>query len=288
MMQTVNRLLPWVHYPFVMISVFAMFAWLQLHGASIVLSTYVPVLFAAGAVTILELAFPHRTAWRPPAEEIRTDLVFMTFIQLALPPLVSFLFVYLLIEPARALDLPIAALWPHSWPIWMQAVLMVLAVDLLRYWLHRFAHENDTLWRLHSVHHSVEQLYWLNTARFHPVEKALQMCLDSLPFLLMGVHEQVLALYYIAYAANGFFQHCNIHLHYGVLNYVVGSAESHRWHHSRVPRESNANYGNTVIIWDLVFGTWFLPKDREIQDLGLQDRAYPRSFLGMMRAPFKR
>ena len=53
-------------------------------------------------------------------------------------------------------------------------------------------------------------------------------------------------------------------------------------------RESNANYGNTVIVWDLVFGTWFLPKDREIQDLGLQDRAYPRSFLGMMRAPFKR
>ena len=99
---------------------------------------------------------------------------------------------------------------------------MVLVVDLLRYWLHRAAHENDTLWRLHSVHHSVEQLYWLNTARFHPIEKTLQMCLDSLPFLLMGVDEQVLALYYIAYATNGFFQHCNISLRYGLLNYIVG------------------------------------------------------------------
>jgi len=165
---------------------------------------------------------------------------------------------------------------------------MVLAVDLLRYWLHRFAHENDTLWRLHSVHHSVEQLYWLNTARFHPIEKTLQMSLDSLPFLLLGVHEQVLALYYIAYAANGFFQHCNVHVRYGPLNYIVGSAETHRWHHSRVPRESNANYGNTVIVWDLVFGTWFLPKDREIQDLGLQERDYPKTFLGLMRAPFRR
>ena len=73
------------------------------------------------------------------------------------------------------------------WPIWIQAVLMVLVVDFLRYWLHRAAHQNDTLWRLHSVHHSVEQLYWLNTARFHPLEKALQMSLDSLPFLLMQV-----------------------------------------------------------------------------------------------------
>ena len=53
-------------------------------------------------------------------------------------------------------------------------------------------------------------------------------------------------------------------LRYGPLNYIVGSAETHRWHHSRVPRESNANYGNTVIVWDLVFGTWFLPREREI------------------------
>ena len=287
-MQSVKRLLPWIHYPLVMIAVFAMFAWLQSQGVSLIASTYLPVLFAAAAVTILELAFPNRTSWRPPAAEIKTDLVFMTTIQLALPPLVSFLFVYLLIEPARALDLPGTGLWPHGWPIWIQAILMVLTVDLLRYWLHRFAHENDTLWRLHSVHHSVEQLYWLNTARFHPIEKTLQMSLDSLPFLLLGVHEQVLALYYIAYAANGFFQHCNVHVRYGPLNYIVGSAETHRWHHSRVPRESNANYGNTVIVWDLVFGTWFLPKDREIQELGLQERDYPKTFLGLMRAPFRR
>src|SRR5262249_28002649 len=150
--------------------------------------------------------------------EVTTDLTFMTVVQLAVPPLVSFLFAYALIGPARALNLPFTALWPHGWPLWSQAVLMVLAVDLLRYWLHRAAHENDTLWRLHSVHHSVEQLYWLNTARFHPLEKGLQMLLDSVPFVIMGVDARVLALYYIAYSTNGFFQHCNIALRYGFLN----------------------------------------------------------------------
>ena len=116
----------------------------------------------------------------------------------------------------------------------------------------------------------------------------LQMVLDSLPFLLMQVDARVLALYYIAYATNGFFQHCNIRLRYGVLNYIVGSAETHRWHHSRIPRESNANYGNTIIIWDLLFGTWYLPRERESTELGLQDAAYPKSFLMLMRAPFRR
>lgn len=254
----------------------------------LVVSTYVPVLFVAAVVAWLERRLPNREEWRPDTREVGTDLAFMVVVQLACPPLVGFLFAYLLIGPARAMNLPFAGVWPHQWPIWLQAILMVLAVDFLRYWMHRAAHENETLWRLHAVHHSVEQLYWLNTARFHPIEKALQMCLDSLPFLLMGVHDTVLALYYIAYATNGFFQHCNIRLRYGILNYVVGSAETHRWHHSREPGEANANYGNTVIIWDLLFGTWFLPRQRNVAELGLREREYPKSFLGLMRAPFGR
>jgi len=283
-----DKLLPSIHYPAAMVAVFSLFAVLQGAGMPLVVSTYVPVLSLAAVVTWLERLRPNREEWRPPTREVGTDLGFMVAVQLALPPLVGFLFAYALIEPARSLNLPTSRLWPHGWPIWTQAVLMVLAVDFLRYWLHRAAHQNDTLWRLHAVHHSVEQLYWLNTARFHPIEKALQMCLDSLPFLLMGVDATVLALYYLAYASNGFFQHCNIRLRYGFLNYIVGSAETHRWHHSREPREANANYGNTVIVWDLLFGTWFLPPDRDVDALGLKDSAYPKSFLGLMRAPFGR
>jgi len=288
MTHKIGKLLPWLHYPVVMAAVFSLFAWLQYKHASLVLSTYLPVILAATVVIWLEFKFPHRAEWRPPAGEVKTDLKFLTVVQMAFPPLVGFIFVYALIQPARALHLPLVRFWPHSWPIWAQAVLMVLVVDLLRYWLHRAAHENAILWRLHAVHHSVERLYWLNTVRFHPLEKALQMSLDSLPFLLMSVNEKVLALYYIAYAVNGFFQHCNIQVRYGALNYIVGSAETHRWHHSRVVRESNANYGNTVLIWDVLFGTWYLPKEREVEDLGLEDRKYPKSFLTMLRSPFNR
>jgi sterol desaturase/sphingolipid hydroxylase (fatty acid hydroxylase superfamily) len=283
-----SRWLAALAYPAVITLAFALFALLQTIGAPLVVSTYVPVLLTAAVVTTLEWLLPHRADWRPPSSEVHTDVTFMVVVQLAFPPLVGFVFTYALLGPAAALHLPISRVWPHGWPIWLQAVLMVFAVDLLRYWLHRFAHQNDTLWRLHAVHHSVEQLYWLNTGRFHPFEKVLQMSLDSLPFLLMAVDARVLALYYVAYATNGFFQHCNIELHYGPLNYLVGSAETHRWHHSRLPRESNANYGNTVIVWDLLFGTWYLPRDREVVSLGLQDPDYPKSFMRLLGAPFSR
>jgi sterol desaturase/sphingolipid hydroxylase (fatty acid hydroxylase superfamily) len=191
------------------------------------------------------------------------------------------------VEPVRALGIPATAFWPHGWPVWVQVLMMVLLVELMRYWLHRACHETDTLWRLHSVHHSVERLYWLNTSRFHPVEKTLQMMLDSLPFLVMGVSVEVLMLYYLTYSSNGFLQHSNVDLHYGPLNYIVGSAETHRWHHSQEPREANHNYGSTLLVWDVVFGTWFLPAGREVEQLGLRE-AYPRSFAGLLAAPFRK
>lgn len=283
-----KKLMPWLHYPLVMASVFVLFAWLQSQDVSLIISTYLPIIMAAMLITLLEFRFPHSHAWRPTFSELKTDLIFMTMVQLVLPPLVSFTFIYLLIEPISALNLPFTQIWPHTWPIWAQVISMMLVVDFLRYWLHRAAHTNPYLWRLHAVHHSVQQLYWLNTARFHPLEKVLQMLLDSLPFLIMGVNQHVLALYYLAYASNGFLQHANIQFRFGPLNYLLGTADLHRWHHSQRPEESNANYGNNVIIWDVLFGTWFLPKDRNINSLGLLETDYPKTFFGLLSAPFKR
>ena len=98
--------------------------------------------------------------------------------------------------------------------------------------------------------------------------------------------EEVLAGYLIFYAVNGFFQHSNVDARYGILNYVVSGAELHRWHHSKLTQESNHNYGNNLIVWDLVFGSWFLPTDRRVGDLGLYNRRYPLDFLSQMATPF--
>ena len=278
---------PSFHYPVVVVLAFALFAVLRRAGWSLTAATYVPVVVTALSVAALEALYPASREWQPTADELRVDLAFVVLVQLVLPPLVALLFINLLVDPARAIGLPAASLWPHAWPVALQVLLMICLVDLMRYWLHRLAHTTDLLWRLHAVHHSVDRLYWLNTSRFHPLEKSLQMCLDSLPFLLMQVEPAVLSLYYLSYAANGFFQHSNIQMRYGFLNLFVSSAEAHRWHHSREPHEANSNYGSTTIIWDRLFGTFFLPRARAVGDLGLHDRSFPRAFWAQMRAPFR-
>jgi sterol desaturase/sphingolipid hydroxylase (fatty acid hydroxylase superfamily) len=164
---------------------------------------------------------------------------------------------------------------------------MVLIVDFFRYWLHRACHHFPRLWRLHEVHHSPELLYVLNVGRFHPLEKLLHFTVDSVPFLLMGVAPEVLAGYFLLYSVNGFFQHSNLQLRYGLLNYLVGSAETHRWHHARDPKIASCNFSNTTIAWDLIFGTWRLPPHKVVEDIGVMDKEYPRGFLQQMRAPFR-
>lgn len=271
-------------YPAVMIFSFGLFGGLASAGLSHRWATMVAVAVAAGLVTAHELFWPHRDDWRPGRRDVANDLLFLALVQMILPPLLGFL----LVSAAATLaeGQAAVAIWPHHWPAPAQMVLMLLVADFLRYWLHRAAHNYRPVWRFHAVHHAPKHLYALNVGRFHPIDKTLQYAVDALPFLLIGVHGEVLSLYFVFYAVNGFYQHCNGDIRLGPLNYLISGPELHRWHHSRLPRESNANYGNNLIVWDLLFGTYFRPAGRVVGELGLVNRDYPQGFLSQMWSPF--
>ncbi|MCH7473892.1 MAG: sterol desaturase family protein [Gemmatimonadetes bacterium] len=280
-----SQVMPWLAYPGAMVSAFLVYALLGTQGVSVLVSSYAAVVFGAVAVTVLEFVIPYDRAWQPNRKDVKNDLLFMVTVQMALPPLLGLLASVSLVRYLRAEEWPIT-LWPHELPLAVQVALMLLVAEFFRYWLHIAAHNTKLLWRFHAVHHSPHKLYWLNVGRFHPIEKAFQFMLDMLPFILVGVSAPVIALYFIFYAVNGFFQHSNVDARYGVLNYVVSGAELHRWHHSKLIEESNRNYGNNLIVWDLVFGSWFLPRDRRVGDLGLINRSYPLDFASQMKTPF--
>jgi sterol desaturase/sphingolipid hydroxylase (fatty acid hydroxylase superfamily) len=280
-----KAILAYSWYPiFVALAVLAFGAMLQADVAP-VLAAPAAIAVVAVAILLLERAYPARRDWQPHRSDIQADALYLTLVQVALPrglAIVSILAISAWTHHWAAIDA-----WPHSWPLAAQVILMVLAVDFLRYWLHRACHRFTPLWRLHEVHHSPEILYALNTGRFHPLEKALHFSVDTVPFLLVGVAPEVIAGYFLLYAVNGFFQHSNVDLRYGWLNYFVASAETHRWHHARDPRIAHCNFSNTTIVWDLVFGTWYLPKDRSLRDIGILDRHYPRGFWAQLSAPFR-
>lgn len=277
-----QKTLPWLWYPLVICTAVFLHVSLSVAGVSLVYSTYIPVLLAAATITILEMCFPYRDCWKPRVSDVKNDSSYMVVVQVLLPQLLAYLIAISLVAPGDDRS----TVWPSHYPVVAQVILMILLADFLRYWLHRAFHEIGPLWQFHAVHHSPDKLYWLNVGRFHPLEKSVQFLFDALPFIVLGVDQTVLSLYFVFYAVNGYFQHSNIDLRFGWLNYIISSAELHRWHHSDLREESNRNYGNNVIIWDVLFGTYYAPEKRMVGSLGLKNKDYPNSFPEQMKTPF--
>ena len=279
-----SRALPYLWYPLLFAGAIVAFAAMLAAGVTLVVATYLPTLVAGLAIVALELQFPERLEWRPRRADVAADVAFMALVQILLQRVLLVLAVFAIATWMHG-HAP-SPWWPHGWTLGAQMVAMLLAVDFMRYWLHRACHTYTPLWRLHAVHHSPDILYSLNVGRFHPLEKIAAFRLDSVPFILLGVAPEVIAGYFVLYAANGFFQHSNVRLRYGWLNYVVGSAETHRWHHARDPRTAYCNFGSTTAVWDLLFGTWYLPS-RGPGTLGIMDTTYPEGLLRAAVAPFR-
>jgi sterol desaturase/sphingolipid hydroxylase (fatty acid hydroxylase superfamily) len=273
-------------YPALMIGALVMLWALINAGAALVWAPYVAVVTIGALVLLSEYVIPHRRDWRPFLSDFGRDGVFMALTQVGVPFAMTWL-ATLSLQIVLAENEWRLNLWPHAWPIAAQLALKIIAGDFLRYWLHRAAHTWPPLWRLHEVHHHPEKLYTTNVFRFHPLEKALQFLLDTFPFILLGAGPEVLAYYFVFYSISGLFQHSNIDVRLGWLNYLVSGPEVHRWHHSQLIAESNNNYAHSFVVWDLVFGTYFRPRDRAVERLGLLDPHYPTSFLGQMAAPFR-
>jgi len=181
------------------------------------------------------------------------------------------------------------SLWPTDWNLWLQLGLALVFGEFFLYWIHRLTHELDWLWRFHAMHHSAPRLYFLNAVRFHPVDIALSTFSPMIPLIIVGADGRVIALFGLVSAVHGLFQHANLVLRLGPLNWFFSMAELHRWHHSRRLQESNTNFGQNLIVWDVVFGTRFLPKDREPPaDIGIAGLpAFPMDYWGQLVSPLR-
>jgi len=154
-------------------------------------------------------------------------------------------------------------LWPKEIPLVVQIVMAIIIGDFIPYWAHRISHENSkVLWKLHRIHHSPKRIYWLNAARIHPINLAYSIILSLTPILILGAGKEVLFITGLITTLHSFASHTNIDFRLGILNWFFSMNELHRWHHANNSKEGNTNYGGTTIIWDIVFGTRYLPPSK--------------------------
>jgi sterol desaturase/sphingolipid hydroxylase (fatty acid hydroxylase superfamily) len=175
--------------------------------------------------------------------------------------------------------------WPVEWPLWAQLPLALVVGDLGSYVVHRACHRFPLLWRVHAMHHSSERLHAYAGARNHPLNAVLAHGSQLLAVTILGGSAELLALVSAFTGVHGILQHANVDMRYGPLNWIFATADLHRWHHSTSPRESNTNFGNTLALWDIVFGTRNLPAGRP-REVGIDDLEVPENFFAHLVSPF--
>lgn len=245
----------------------------------------------AGVVVLLfvfERVHPLHEDWQRSKGDVRTDLIH-NVVNAAIPQVYTIGFVGVATAGASWLSEALGmTLWPTSWPLIAQLLVALVIGEFGTYWIHRLMHEHELLWRFHAPHHSAPRLYWLNAGRFHPLDLFAQYVLSVTPLILLGAGEGVIALHALFTAVHGMFQHCNIDIRLGPMNWFFSMAELHRWHHSKRLEEANTNYGANIIWWDMLFGTRFHPRDRDASaDIGIDALPnFPRGYWSHLTAPF--
>ncbi len=182
-------------------------------------------------------------------------------------------------------DKPAYSFWPSGLPVYVQVLIAMIVSEFGLYWAHRLAHTWNFLWRFHSVHHSVEKLWFFNTGRFHFIDTFCSL-LFSIPLLyLMGVPGEIFIYFSSITAFIGLLTHCNVYMHGGLLSYIFNTPNLHRWHHSKKVEEGNNNYGENLMIFDILFGTYYFPRDSHVGTIGIKEHM-PKAFVSQLVAPF--
>lgn len=155
-------------------------------------------------------------------------------------------------------------------------VLLFLMTDLAWYWYHRFGHEVSIFWSAHVVHHQSEDFNYTTSARI-TIFQAVARCLFWSVLPLAGFHPNMIVTFLMFHGAYSFFTHTQVINKMGFLEYILVTPSHHRVHHASNPQYLDKNYGDVLIIWDKLFGTFEPEKEPPVY--GLIHPLNNRSFL---------
>ncbi len=136
------------------------------------------------------------------------------------------------------------------------------------------------------MHHSIEEMDWLASARLHPLDQAFTHTVYVAPLFVLGYGNGVFGGTLAFLTLLALFQHANTRLRFPGLRWVINTPEWHHWHHARDAAAINTNFGFPVI--DKLFGTAYLPRGARPSGFGIPDPVPPTGYLRQLAYPFGR
>ncbi|MEH0155437.1 sterol desaturase family protein [Limibacter armeniacum] len=153
------------------------------------------------------------------------------------------------------------AMWeiPTTW--WSLAILLIL-IDFLFYWFHRVGHTINIFWAAHMPHHSSEEMN-LGVGLRASVTQRLFAFSVFWPLPLLGFTPDAIYSMVALHLLGSYWHHTRVIKKLGWFEKWFNSPSHHRVHHGVNPQYIDKNFGEFLIIWDKMFGT-FEPEVEEV------------------------
>lgn len=238
------------------------------------------LLWAILYLAVCERLIPYKKEWHPTPGEWGRDGLYLVITMSGGALSVAAIFgLASIISPLKS-----------AIPLWVEIPIALLLSSLGSYVFHRAGHDIPWLWRFHGIHHTVEKINVSNNALNHILDVFGRRLLAQLPMLILGISQPALFIVSIFNTAQGYFAHANVNVRLGRLNYLVGSPEQHRLHHSVNVQEAG-HYSVDIPLWDLLFKSYFWKNGRSPKAVGIKNPASfppPNAIFANFIHPFRR
>jgi sterol desaturase/sphingolipid hydroxylase (fatty acid hydroxylase superfamily) len=179
-------------------------------------------------------------------------------------------------------------IWPkwevNTFSILTAGFLGLMAIDFVNFISHYWAHKRPFLWRLHSLHHSAEVMTPFTNLRNHPLYVIYRSLLSSMIIPILGgvfayltfngvdmkffINTSAGVIIFNALGAN--LRHTHVWISYPkFLSKIFISPAMHQIHHSLDMKHRNKNMGVIFSFWDRMFGTLYIPTEKEDLKFGI-------------------
>lgn len=145
-------------------------------------------------------------------------------------------------------------------------LLLFLLTDFIWYWYHRFGHKVNLFWSVHVVHHQSEDFNYTASVRVTVFQAVARGGFWSI-LPLIGFPAEMIYILLLVHGTYPFFTHTQLIGRLGWLEYFMVTPSHHRVHHSSNPEYLDKNFGDVLIIWDKMFGTFVKEKAAPVYGL---------------------
>ena len=135
-------------------------------------------------------------------------------------------------------------------------IVLLLAVDFIFYWVHRWGHSINIMWAAHSPHHSAEEMNFFVALRASITQRLFSF-LFFWPLTIIGFKPIDIYMMTGIHLFISFLHHTElIPKLWNWVEYLFTTPSHHRVHHGVNFTYLDKNFGEFLIIWDRLFGTY--------------------------------